>query len=99
MTEHIPLVVIGFKTVMLVVGGLITYLAAKAAQRTGIDGLSTLAVGFGIITFGSLLAGIADQLLRVDATTALVVQNALTAVGFCLVAYSLYLTKDHSLST
>jgi hypothetical protein len=98
MTEHIPLVVIGFKTVMLVVGGLITYLAAKAAQRTGIDGLSTLAVGFGIITFGSLLAGVADQLLQVDATTALVVQNALTAVGFCLVAYSLYLTKDHSFS-
>ena len=94
MTEHIPLAVVGLKTVTLVVGGLITYLAAKAARRTRIDGLSTLAVGFGIITFGSLLAGIADQLLLVDATTALIVENALTAIGFCTVAYSLYRTSD-----
>ena len=97
MTDHIPLVVIALKTVTLVVGGLITYLAVKASKRTEIDGLSVLAVGFGIITFGSLLAGVVDQLLRVDSATALVVENTLTAIGFCLVAYSLYVTKRQSL--
>jgi len=98
MTDHIPLIVVALKTVMLVIGGLITYLAAKAAQRTGINGLSILAAGFGIITFGSLLAGVADQLLLLENTAALIVENALTAIGFCIVAYSLYVTKSQSLS-
>lgn len=90
---RLSLVVVALKTVTLALGGLITYLAAKAARRTSSPGLSTLAVGFGVVTLGSLLAGIADQVLAVDATTALVVEQALTAVGFVVVTYSLYVTR------
>ena len=93
MNGTIPIVVIVFKTITLALGGLITYLAAKAARKTGSTGLTYLAVGFGIITFGSLLAGIADQLLVFDGTEALILENALTMVGFGIIAYSLYVTR------
>jgi hypothetical protein len=89
----VPFVAIVFKTVTLGLGGLITYLAAKAARRAGGGGLRYLAVGFGIVTFGSLLAGVADQLPVADASTALIVESALTAVGFAVIAYSLYATR------
>lgn len=93
MNGTIPVVVIAFKTATLLIGGLITYLAAKAARKTGSSGLTYLAVGFGIVTFGSLLAGVVDQLLVVDGSQALVIENALTTVGFAIIAYSLYVTR------
>lgn len=93
MNGTIPIVVIVFKTITLGLGGLITYLAAKAARKTGSTGLTYLAVGFGIVTFGSLLAGIVDQLLVFDGYEALVLENALTMVGFGIIAYSLYVTR------
>ncbi|MFB6161385.1 MAG: hypothetical protein ABEJ61_09460 [Haloferacaceae archaeon] len=93
MNGDVTTVVIGFKTLTLALGGLITYFAAKAARRTHDSGLTALAGEFAVVTFGSLLAGVADQLLSVDAATALVVESALTAVGFCCIAHSLYVTS------
>ena len=47
-------------------------------------------MGFGTVTLGSLLAGVVDRLLQTASTAALVVESALTAVGFAIVLYSLY---------
>lgn len=96
MNGDIPLAVLAFKTATLVLGGLITYLAAKAARKTESSGLGYLAVGFGTVTLGSILAGVADQVLFVDAQHALVVENALTTLGFVVIAYSLYVTREES---
>jgi hypothetical protein len=85
---------IAFKTATLLLGGLITYLAARAAGRTGLPGLRYLAAGFGIVTLGSLAAGVLDQLLSVDAGVALTVESALTTAGFAVIAYSLYVTRS-----
>jgi hypothetical protein len=90
----VPTTAILFKAATLALGTLVTYLAAKAARRTGARGLRYLAVGFGVVSLGSLLAGVADQLLAVDAGTALTVESGLTAAGFAVVAYSLYVTDD-----
>lgn len=79
-----------FKTLTLVLGGLVTYLAYTAYQKTDATGLGILAIGFGFVTLGALVAGILDQLFLVDAGTALTVESALTAVGFAVIAYSLY---------
>jgi hypothetical protein len=49
-----------------------------------------LALGFGIVTLGSLLAGAVDIVAGLDQQTALVVESALTATGFGVIAYSLY---------
>jgi hypothetical protein len=89
----VPTVAVAFKTATLALGGLITYLAAKAARRTGSTGLASLAVGFGVVTLGSLLAGVTDLFVPASAGTALVVESALTTLGFAVVAYSLYVTR------
>lgn len=84
-----PLVVV-LKTLTLLLGGAITFFAARAARRTGARALRALAVGFGVVTLGSLLAGVADVVLGVPAGFALTVESALTAVGFAVILYSLY---------
>lgn len=96
MNGEIPLLVVAFKTATLVIGGFITYTAARAARRTGWSGLSYLAVGFGVVTAGSLLAGLGDQLVLIDTYDALVLENALTTVGFAVIGYSLYATRRAS---
>ena len=86
----ITVVVVALKTVTLLLGGAVTYFALKAWNRTGSPALRSLAIGFGFVTFGALLAGIADQVLAVDRTLAVLTESALTAVGFAVIVYSLY---------
>ncbi|MFC3477903.1 DUF7521 family protein [Halobacterium litoreum] len=83
-------VVVALKTVTLLLGGLVTYFASKAWRRTGSPALRSLAIGFGFVTLGSLLAGVADQVLAMDRTFATLTESALTAVGFAVIVYSLY---------
>lgn len=87
---RITTTVVALKTISLALGGLITYLAFKAYRRTRSPSLRSLSVGFGLVTLGSLLAGIADQALGQDATAALIIHSALTAVGFAVIVHSLY---------
>jgi hypothetical protein len=87
---QLPAVALGFKTLTLLLGGLVTSLAYRAYRKTGATGLGLLALGFGVVTLGALVAGLLDQALRVDASVALTVESALTAVGFAVIAYSLY---------
>lgn len=94
MTQHITPLVVAFKTVTLVLGGTITYLAFSAARRTGVAGLRWLAIGFAIVTLGALLGGIVDLFLTVAPSTALAVESGLTAAGFLVVVYSLYATRS-----
>lgn len=90
MNPSVSVAVVALKTVTLFLGGLVTYLAFKAYRRTGAPALRLLSAGFGVVTLGSLLAGIADQLLALDASYALLIESALTAVGFGIITYSLY---------
>lgn len=92
MTGLTPLVV-ALKTVTLVLGGSITYLAYKAYRRTDSPALRSLTAGFGLVTVGALLAGAVDQLAGLPTDVALVVESALTAVGFGVIVYSLYVDR------
>ncbi|WP_135853584.1 DUF7521 family protein [Halorussus salinus] len=87
---HITSTVVALKTITLVLGGLITYFAFKAYRRTGSRPLKALALGFGVVTLGSLLAGVLDRVLDTAGTAVLAVESALTAVGFAIILYSLY---------
>lgn len=87
---HVTSTVVALKTITLVLGGLITYFAFKAYRRTGAAPLRALALGFGTVTLGSLLAGLLDRVLVANATYALLAESALTAVGFGIILYSLY---------
>ena len=88
-----PVVVTAIKTVTLLLGGLITYLGYRAYRRTGARALRALSVGFGLVTIGSLLAGVADVVLGTPLAVGLLIESSLIAVGFAVIVYSLYLTE------
>ncbi|MFB6206253.1 MAG: hypothetical protein ABEJ05_06995 [Haloglomus sp.] len=85
-----PIAITAAKTVTLVLGGLITYMAAKAYQRTGAPSLRALTVGFGIVTLGGVIAGVGDLTGVVNLQTSVLIQSVVTAVGFAVITYSLY---------
>lgn len=89
MTE-ITTLVVGLKTVTLLLGGLITYFAYKAYRRTGAASLRYLALGFAIVTFGAMMGGVVDQLLQMPRDLALTTESGLTVIGFAVIVYSLY---------
>lgn len=81
-----------FKTITLLLGGLITLLAYRSYTRTGSRSLATLALGFGIVTLGAVLGGITDQLLDAGFQLGLLVESGLFTLGFAVIVYSLYVT-------
>ncbi len=85
--------IIGFKTLTLILGGLITYLAYKAYRRTRSRSLAALSLGFGFVTLGTFLAGVVDQLLDAGFLTGLLIESSLIALGFFIIVYSLYTTQ------
>jgi divalent metal cation (Fe/Co/Zn/Cd) transporter len=90
MSQHITTAVLVLKTLTLILGGVITFYSYRAYRRTRSRALRALALGFGIVTLGALLAGIVDQLISVDPAIALVVESLFTTVGFAIILYSLY---------
>jgi len=89
--SHPPALIVALKAITLALGGLISYLSYRAYSRTDARPLWFLALGFGVVTLGSLLAGVFDQFVAgVERETALLVESALTAVGFAVITYSLY---------
>lgn len=97
MTVDSSAVLVAVKAVVLVLGGTITYLAYKASRRTQSVALRAFAAGFGVITLGALVAGGLDKLVGVGLQTSVLVQSALTAAGFAVLAYSLYATDPEPL--
>jgi len=90
MSPHLSAVV-ALKTLSLVMGGLITYFAYRAYRRTAAPALRALAVGFGVVTIGALLAGAVDLVPQLqNRSIALLIDSALTTVGFGVILYSLY---------
>ena len=81
------------KTVILLLGSGITYIVFRAYRRTGTTSLRVLGIGFGVITFGVLLGGIAHQLLSVSLEMGILINSVLVAIGLAIVLYSLYLER------
>lgn len=88
--SHAASLVVALKTLTLALGGLITFLALKAARRTGSTSLQLLAIGFGLVTAGSLVAGVIDQVVGLPVDVAVAAQSGLTVVGFAVILVSLY---------
>lgn len=81
------------KSVILLLGGGITYIAFKAYRRTGEQSLRVLGSGFGIITFGALLSGVANQFLSVSLEFGVLINSVFVALGLAVIMYSLYIQK------
>ncbi|TYT60750.1 DUF7521 family protein [Natrialba swarupiae] len=78
------------KTLVLVVGSVITYFAFKAYRRTRQRALGLLAGGFGLVTLGLVLAGMLYELLDVPLAIGILLESLLVLAGFVVIAYSLY---------
>jgi hypothetical protein len=91
--EYVTVGIVVTKTLILVLGGWISYLTYRAHRRTGDRSLWMLALGFGIVTLGTLLAGVVQQILGFSIAQALLINSVLVAVGFAFIAYSLVM--DH----
>lgn len=77
-------------TITLLCGGLVTVFAVRAYHRTAARALGALAVGFGLVTFGSLLAGGLHTLTALPIEESIAVQSTFTALGFVVLTYAVY---------
>ena len=91
MNPYIDLTIIAAKTAILVLGGSITYYALRAYDRTSDRSLRELGIGFGVVTVGALLGGVSHQIIGADLAVGIAIDGLLTAVGFAVIVYSLYL--------
>lgn len=82
--------VVAANTVTLVVGSAIVFLAYRAYARTGSRALWALSLGLGLVTLGTLLGGTLHQLTDASLLQSIAVQSTATAVGFVVLAYSLF---------
>lgn len=92
MTE-IMIAIIVVKSVILLLGGGITYIAFKAYRRTGAASLQMMGAGFGIITLGAFVTGIANQFLSVSLDAGVLINSIFVAVGLAVIMYSLYIQQ------
>lgn len=91
----IATVVVFAKAVVLPLGVGITFFAYRAYRRTGAAAMRSFALGFAVVTLGSVLGGGLDQLAGLGLEVGLLVNSVLTAVGFAILARSLYVTDSH----
>jgi hypothetical protein len=98
MIDLSPFIVVA-KVVVLVLGGVITHLAYRAFRRTGANALKLFAIGFGVITVGALIGGGIDQLAGFGLEVGVFVQSTLTAIGFVVLAWSLYARADTTVTS
>lgn len=88
-SEAVAIGLIVVKTLMVVMGGAVTYFAFKAFRRTRSRPLGLLAGGFALVTVGSALGGFAYELLDVSLGFGVLVEGLFVLAGFSLIAYSL----------
>lgn len=79
------------KSITLVLGGGITYIALKAYRRTGEKSLRALSFGFGIITLGAAISGAANQFFSVSLEVGVFVNSSFLVLGLAVILYSLYI--------
>ena len=82
------------KTVTLILGALITFLAYRAYRRQRARALRALMVGFGLVTAGSALGGALYHVADVGFTLGVSIESLVTAAGFGVLVYSLYVSVD-----
>lgn len=86
---EVQLAIAAVKTLILVVGGMVTYLAFRAYKRTEERSLGLLAGGFGLIVVGVLLAGFTFEMLDIAFGVGILVESLFVLAGLSIIAYSL----------
>ncbi|WP_216824766.1 DUF7521 family protein [Salinigranum rubrum] len=93
-TNDATVLLVVTKTVTLILGALITFLAYRAFRRQGAPALRALMVGFGLVTAGSALGGALYHVADIGFTLGVGIESLVTAAGFGVLVYSLYVGVD-----
>lgn len=82
------------KLLALVLGTFIVYLAYRGFRRNRSRPLFYVAVGFALITAGTMAEGVLYVIIGSELLTAIAVGTAVTVLGFLAIIYSIYSVKD-----
>jgi hypothetical protein len=82
------------KTLALILGTFIVYLAYKGFRRNRSRPLFYVAIGFALITAGTITEGLLYVIVGSELLTATAVGTAITILGFMAIIYSIYAVKD-----
>jgi len=82
------------KIIALVLGAFIVYLAYRGFRRNRSRPLFYVAVGFALITGGTLVEGLLYVIIQAELLAALAVGTLITVLGFVAIIYSIYSVKD-----
>ena len=81
------------KIVALVLGGFIVYLAYKGYRRNASKPLLYAAMGFALITLGTITEGILYVIMGTELLAAIATGTVVTILGFLSIIFSIYTTK------
>lgn len=82
------------KIVALILGAFIVYLAYKGFRRNRSRPLLYVAVGFALITAGTIAEGLLYVIIGSELLTAIATGTTITVLGFLAIIYSIYAVKD-----
>ena len=81
------------QVLILILGGVLVYYAAKSYRKMKSGAMLFLAIGFAFVTFGAAAAGVLYN-LSTSLEVAQAVQATSQVAGFVVIVYSLKGTKD-----
>lgn len=81
------------KVIALFLGAFIVYLAYKGYRRNATKPLLYVALGFGLITVGTIAEGVLYVLLGSELLIAVAMGTIVTVLGFMSIIYSIYSVK------
>ncbi|WP_265111584.1 DUF7521 family protein [Halosolutus halophilus] len=85
---HVPLVVA--KLAVLTLGLLVSAMAFQGYRRYGRTAMVYLAIGFALISVGTVIEGLLFELADLDIFLASTIQTVIAASGMLVILYSLY---------
>jgi uncharacterized membrane protein YdjX (TVP38/TMEM64 family) len=81
------------KVVALILGAFIVYVAYKGYKRNSSKPLIYVALGFALITAGTIVEGILYVMLGSELLSAIATGTTVTVLGFVVIIYSIYSVK------
>lgn len=78
------------KILLVLLGSVVVWLSARAWRRNHSSAMLFLALGFGLITAGSVAAGVLFEFLGYDIYAVSVMEAMVQLLGFGLIIYSIY---------
>ena len=82
------------KVIIVAVGGLVVLLLIKGYKRAGSSAMLYLAIGFSLITFGSIVEGILFEFFGYTLLEVSIISSVITLLGLVAVVYSIYGTSS-----